>query len=89
MKEIVYKVKANDNLESIAKKFCVDKKMITPQEIEVGDRVVINLQKLKVYIVMPGDTIETISKKLNIDKSFLENKKIEPLFVGKQLVIEQ
>lgn len=88
MKEIVYKVKLGDDIEKVAKMFNVDKKMIYPQKIERGDRIVVNLQKTTCYIVMPGDTIESISKKLNIDQSFLKKQKFEPLFIGKQLIIK-
>ena len=87
MKETIYKVKKGDSIESIAEMFGVDKKMIFPQEIEAGDRVIINLKKLKCYVVMPGDTIDIIANKLNMDKSLLISKEIEPLFVGKHIFL--
>ena len=86
MKETIYKIKAGDSIEKIANIFCIDKKMICPQNFEVGDRVIINLQHTKCYVVMPGDTIESIAYKLDIKQDDLVKMGVEPLFVGKHLI---
>ncbi len=87
MKETVYRVKSGDTIEKIAKLYNVDKKMVFPQEIEPGDRVVINLKKTTCYVVKPGDSLDIIATKLKVEKSILLDKNIEPLFVGKHIFL--
>jgi LysM repeat protein len=87
MKSIIYKVKKGDTLDSISKIFGVDSYMIFPQEIEVGDRVIVNIVKTKYHIVMPGDTFDKLSQKYNISVEKLKEDNRGNLFIGRQVVI--
>lgn len=88
MESIIYKIKENDTLESLSKKFGVPKSNFSTQTFETGDRVVISLKVSKTYIVMPGDNIQKISAKLGITEAELL-KKLDgtTIFVGKHIVI--
>lgn len=88
MESIIYKIKENDTLESLSKKFGVPKSNFSFQTFDVGDRIVINLKLSKTYIVMPGDNIQKISVKLGIAETELI-KKLEgtTIFAGKHIVI--
>lgn len=87
MKSVIYKIKKEDTLESIAKMFGVQPSQITPQKFELGDRVIINIVKNKYYIVMPGDTIESIAAKNNINIATLKEQNKGDIFVGRQILI--
>lgn len=89
-KTFLYRVKQNDNLESIAKKFgtstyAINKDNNTPQ-IYPGCVLFINTNQTKTYVVKPLDTIDKIAQKLNVDKNTLIHKNnITKLFIGQKL----
>ena len=87
MKSVIYKIKKEDTLESIAKIFGVQASQIIPQKFEFGDRVIVNIVKNKYYIAMPGDTFESIATKNNINIGTLKEQNKGDIFVGRQILI--
>lgn len=85
---IVYKIKKDETLNSVAKKFCVNTSAIFPQKFERGDRVVIRLKSKKLYIVKPGDTLPSIAANLGIStEELIKTNGSKTIFVGKHLFI--
>ena len=85
---IIYKIKKDETLNSVAKKFCVNTGAISPQKFERGDRVVIRLKNKRLYIVKPGDTLPSIAATLGISiEELIKINGSKIIFVGKHLFI--
>ena len=92
-KNIFYRVKENDNLDTIAKKFGVSKKYImnnNKEDLYTGAVIFIPNTNLKTYIVQPFDTLSKIAQKFDISIDELKNKNgldYEYVFVGQKIYI--
>ncbi|MEG1963595.1 MAG: LysM peptidoglycan-binding domain-containing protein, partial [Clostridia bacterium] len=89
MKEFIYRVEENEDIETIAKKFLLNKdevlqsNKIEKEKVQEGARLWLKLPEGSKYIVKPFDTLNSISKKFLVDvEDIKENNKIENVFVG-------
>lgn len=87
---IVYKINKGDTLQSIANMFKVSTQSITKQnkDLQVGDRVIIDLTPKTIHIVSPGETISSIATKYGKScQELIKNNNIKRLFIGQRLQI--
>lgn len=93
--DIIYFVKENDTLSSIASKFCVDKSIILVdngisenERIEEGDILWIRRKNTASYVVKPLDTIEKIAQKFNVTAEHIKNlNAINAVHIGQKIYI--
>lgn len=93
-KDIVYKVKENETLLDIAKKFntTVDSLKLENNisEVEFGDVIIILEKNLAVHVVKPAETLLDIAKKYHTTTKHiieLNNLASANIFIGQKLVI--
>lgn len=91
---IIYKIKRNETLKDIAKKFNTTEELIRQEneieEIEEGDVVLIAEKNRAVYVVKPLDNLSSVANKFNVTKEYIINKNkllSERLFIGQKLII--
>ena len=88
---LTYKVKKNDNLESICNKFKVDitetKLLNQINDIEEDDIILLPRSYSFSYVVKPLDTIEKIANKCNVDTNTVKMAlKGKNLFIGQKIL---
>ena len=95
IEDIIYFVKANDTLSSIADKFCVKKEDLAfdndiklSEKIEDGDIIWIRKRNTAIHIVKPLETIETIAKKYNVTIAHIKQlNNVDTVFIGQRIII--
>lgn len=95
IEDIIYFVKENEDLESVAKKFCVTVKSLREDndlspgyEIMEGDILWIRKRNRAIYVVKPADTIDSIASKFNVTPEYLKRvNNIKAIFIGQKIII--
>ena len=85
---IFHRFKEGETLESIAKKYNINKNILKQicDEVYVGNCVLIPVKNKKYHIVKPTETIDSICKKYDISRNELLSKNnIKKLFIGQVL----
>lgn len=93
-KNIVYKVKENETLSDIAKKFNTTVESLKLEnkinEVDFGDVIIIFKKNLALHVVKPAETLLDIAKKYHTTiKHIIEvnNLVSTNIFIGQKLVI--
>lgn len=95
IEDIIYFVKENESLESIARKFCVsiktlreDNDLSNGYEVLAGDILWIRKRNKAMYVVKPADTLESIADKFNVTVEHLKRvNNIKSVFIGQKIII--
>ena len=92
--DIIYFVKENETLASVADKFNTTVEIIKEDnqitQASEGDILWIRKKNTMIYVVKPADTLVSISEKLNVTMDHIikiNNLKSENLFIGQKLLI--
>ncbi len=92
--DIIYFVKAGENMSSIADKFKTTIETIAQdnqlKEVSEGDILWIRKKNTCIYVVKPLDTLSKVAKNYNVSKEHireLNDLKNDKLFVGQKLII--